>query len=232
MLIASAGYAQRNHAVVKVKFDTNLSSVVARGWTLVDSVFEDWNGDGIDDVALVAEHENTDNADEESLGTREDSSGWRRLSVLLVDREGKPRVIGFSDDAIICATCGGLKSSWSVSALNGSLFVYSMSGSSMFVERTAQFRYDSSARRMRLIGLEVINHNGMTGATVNESTNLLAGKREITLHQFRHRRSVIVSRRSETFRSGNWYLEDVGRGRANDPLEWTSEEASQLLHDK
>lgn len=153
---------------------------VPKDYVFIDSAFGDLNKDKIDDIVIALKHKDED--------TFEMDEEPKRILLVILRSKGVLKVIGRSENVLMCRNCGGVFGDpfASIDITKGVLSIHHYGGSSWRWANTQKFRYQRSG--VFLIGsttdsfwiLSDCNGNGVGDAGRKyRDVNFVTGDEEI-----------------------------------------------------
>lgn len=167
----------------------NAAGFAPAGWTVEKRIAGDLNGDGRSDRAIVLVQAP---GAESAYGA---ADGSRALVLVLAQTSVRFRRAGVAPRLLGCRTCGG--AFWGASSMpvtvritRGAVIVRQTFGSRELTDLTHRIRWDPRRSRFRLVGLDSVVTDRVSGRSVSVSTN------HLTRRQIRVTRqgAVIVAR--------------------------------------
>jgi hypothetical protein len=152
----------------------SVNDFVPPGWALEEQMSGDLNKDSLVDVALKL-------IEDKPVKDTENPENRRRVLVILFkSKDGKLSRVAVTDKLLQCTRCGGafygiMDAPANVRIEKGALIVSQDHGSRNVIESTFRFRYDITAKRFVLIGLDINDRDRLTGVSVAKSSNFLTG---------------------------------------------------------
>ena len=186
---------------LNVKKSSDVDGFIPNGWKLETRTDGDLNKDSMADVVLQLIEKQEGNQNPK-----------RMLLVLLKQKNGKYKKSAVAKNLILCQGCGGVIGGGAdVKIEKGILLVSQLSGSREATNILHRFRYESRAKRFRLIGEDRNDFDRLELTSERTSTNYLTGRQIITISKGGENDVKETVKKKRVSRK-RIYLEDVSYG--------------------